>query len=94
MTEEQTITFVEILNHLPAPDALYEESHHAWSMSNLCLQYDDFDVSIEQQGNAYLTPATSIKPVLIYDAHRRVFDVSGVPVSPLHNILQKVCGDV
>ena len=91
----QTISVIEILKHLPKPDCMYDMEFSSLSSGvNFCMQYDNYDVAVEESGDVYLLPAGSIKPVLIYDAHKRQFDISGVPVSPIENILRKVSSRV
>lgn len=93
MTLEQNISFIEILQHLPQLEALYEETDPMLD-EFICMQYDDFDVRICETGNAYMIVVGSIKPVLIYDACKRTFDLSGVPISPIERILKKVSANV
>ena len=91
----QTLSVIEILNRLPEPDCLYDMEFLSLSGGvSFCLQYEHYDVAIEESGNVYLLPAGSIKPVLIYDANKRNFDLSGVPINPIENILKKVSGHV
>ena len=95
MTEQQTISLIELLKHLPDPYCMYDMEFSSLSSGeNFCLQYEHFDVAIEESGNAFLLPVGSIKPVLIYDAYKRLFDVSGVPISPIERILRKIGRDV
>mgnify|MGYP003135298330 FL=1 len=87
----QTISVIEILKHLPEPECVYDMEFLSLSSGiNFCMQYRHYDVAIEESGYVYLLPAGCIKPVLIYDAYKRHFDVSGVPISPIENILKKV----
>ena len=92
MTEHQTVTFVKIMKKLPEPIRLYEWS--AGLQDTFCLHYDEFDIQIEEMGDAYLIPAHSIKPVKIYDSFKREFDLNGIPVNPIDNILKVVGKDL
>ena len=76
------------MKKLPEPIRLYER--YASFQDTFCLHYDEFDVQIEEMGNAYLIPAHSIKPIKIYDSFKREFDLSGIPVNPIDNILKVV----
>ena len=93
MTIEQNVSFIEVLSRLPYPKSL-SEGMGLWLEPHLYLQYDDFDVTINTAGNVYLTARGSVKPVLIYDSFKRVFDISGIPISPIDKILKKVGRDV
>ena len=87
----QTISIIEILKHMPEPDCMYDMEFLSLSTGiNLCIQYENYDVAIEESGNAYLLTLGCVKPVLIYDAYKRTFDISGVPISPIENILKKI----
>lgn len=90
MTAEQNISFITIMTHLPEPLAIYDESD---PMLNdfVCLQYYDYDIRIGSSGDAFLLATGSIKPVLVYDSFKKIFDLSGVPISPIDRILEKVC---
>jgi len=95
LKEEQTITVIELLKHLAEPIFMYTvEFFSLLPGSNFCIQYEHFDVIVEESGNAYLLPMGCIKPVLIYDAYKSIFDISGVPIHPIESILKKVAGCV
>ena len=76
------------MKKLPDPIHLYERSDFVQRL--VCLHYDEFDVQIEEMGNAYLIPLHRVKPVKIYDSSKREFDLSGIPVNPIDNILKVV----
>ena len=90
MTREQNISFIKVLTQLPEAEAIYDETDPMLD-EFVCLQYENFDIRIGRSGDAYLLSVGSIKPVLIYDPFRGIFDLSGIPISPIERILKKVC---
>lgn len=90
MTAEQSVSFITIMTHLPEPLAIYDESDPMLN-NFVCLQYHDYDIRIGSSGDAFLLTIGSIKPIRVYDSFKKIFDLSGVPISPSDRILEKVC---